>query len=190
MASYRRFDRTELAAFLRALDDCLEGPAKLVVIGGGAAAIGYDVDVGTEDLDTCSSELAAIQKAASRARKQTGLHVPVSYAGVANFPWNYEDRLRREMTDLHKLELWVLEEHDLALSKTVRGDEHDFQQLSELHRRKGLDFETLMRRYLDEMGHVVGNPDRVRMNFVELVELLFGELKRVEAERRLSAAGH
>ncbi len=96
---------------------------------------------------------------------------------------SYSDRLVRQLPDLSRLTVLALEKHDLALSKTVRGSEHDFQQLRELHRIQGLDFDTLLSRYVDEMGHAIGDPRHRRMSFLSLLEDLFGELKRHEAER-------
>lgn len=86
------------------------------------------------------------------------------------------------------LEVWVLEKHDLALSKVMRGDEHDEQQILEIHQRIGLEFDTLVTRYRDEMRHVIGDPIRLRFQFLMLIERLFGELKRVAAERLLREA--
>lgn len=71
------------------------------------------------------------------------------------------------------------------LSKTLRCYEHDLQQLREIRDAKGLSFETLVDRFLGEMDHVVGDPSRIRSSFLLMIEELFGELKRVTAERRL-----
>jgi len=188
MTAPRRFARSELATFLRAVDDLLEQPAQIVVIGGGALALGYDVDVGTQDIDTYKSDLALINDAAQRARAATGLKIPISAVTVADFPWNFRDRLTRALPDLRRLDVQVLEKHDLALSKVIRGDDHDFQQLLSLHETVGLHFGTLLERYIEEMGHEVAHPGRVRLNLLELVEHLFGELARVEAERQLARA--
>lgn len=53
----------------------------------------------------------------------------------------------------------------------------------------GLSFEILVERFRDEMGHVMGDPGRIRSNFLVTIEDLFGELKRVAAERELLASG-
>ena len=150
-------------------------------------AIGYDVDVGTQDIDTLQSDLALIEQAAQQARELTGFAIPLANAAVADVPWNYRDRLVRLLPEFRNLSVFALEKHDLALSKAIRGSEQDLQQLAELHRLQVLDFETLVDRFIVEMGHVVGDPKRLHLSFVVLVEELYGELQGVEARRRIAA---
>lgn len=71
------------------------------------------------------------------------------------------------------------------LSKAVRCYEHDLQQLREIRDAIGLSFDILVDRHRDEMDHVLGDPARIRLNFLLAIEDLFGETKRVAAERRL-----
>ncbi len=59
--------------------------------------------------------------------------------------------------------------------KTVRGDQADFAKLQAIHDRKPFDLSVLLRRYEEEMGHVVIDPRRLRWNFLALVESLFPE---------------
>ncbi len=77
--------------------------------------------------------------------------------------------------------------HDLVLSKTIRGYDHDLQQIREIHERAGLSFDVLVERYRDEMSHVMGDPARIREVFLVMIEDVFGELKRVAAEKALKA---
>jgi predicted methyltransferase len=72
-----------------------------------------------------------------------------------------------------------------VLSKAVRCYEHDLQQLREIRDAQGLSFETLVSRFRDEMDHVVGDPARIRSSFLLAIEDLFGEVKRISAERLL-----
>lgn len=160
----------------------------MILIGGSAVAIGYKVDVGTQDIDTFQSDLRLIERAALQARKVTGLQIPLSNAAVADVPWNYRDRLVRLLPELSQLYVFALEKHDLALSKVIRGSEQDLQQLAELNRLQVLDFETLVHRFIAEMDHVVGDPKRLHLSFVVLVEELYGEAQGARARRRIAAA--
>jgi hypothetical protein len=63
----------------------------------------------------------------------------------------------------------------LALIKAVRGDQADFAKLQAIHDRKPFDLSVLVKRYEEEMGHVVIDPRRPRWNFLALVESLFPE---------------
>ena len=62
-----------------------------------------------------------------------------------------------------------------ALMKTVRGDQADFAKLQAIHEKKPFDLSVLLRRYEQEMSHVVIDPRRLRWNFLALVESLFPE---------------
>jgi hypothetical protein len=117
---------------------------------------------------------------------ETGFDIPVEHSTVADVPWDYEDRLEHKLPHLAKLTLKILEKHDLALSKIMRCSEHDLQQLVEIHAGSGFDFDILVERFRREMTHVVGDPARVRDNFLDLIGRLFGELRRVRAQRALS----
>lgn len=175
----------ELCVFFEAVDRHLTKHASIVVIGGAAAAF-HRAESTTHDVDTLDALNADLQAAAKEARASTGLLVPISQSTVAQVPYRYDERLERVLPHLKKLEVWILEKHDLALSKIVRGVEHDMQQLEEVHRNSGFDLETLLARYETELeGSVVGDPQRIRLNVLELIERLFGELKRVAADQRL-----
>ncbi|HUQ98149.1 MAG TPA: DUF6036 family nucleotidyltransferase [Gemmatimonadaceae bacterium] len=174
----------ELRVFFEAVDRHLSIRVSIVVIGGAAAAL-HKASSTTSDVDTFEALPPELQLAVEKAAAATGIVVPISHSAIAQVPYNYDERLERVFPDLEMLEICVLEKHDLALSKIVRGAEHDMQQLEEVHQNSGLDFETLVDRFHFEMSHVLGEPQRIRLNFLELIERLFGELKRVSAANRL-----
>lgn len=171
----RYYVRAEIERFLRAVDFALKRPATVVVIGGGAAALTYRIDDPTTDIDTFNALGADLQRAIRAAREATGLAMPFERSGVADGPYDFEDRLLRAMPGLARLTVLVPERHDLALMKTVRGDQADFAKLQAIHDRKPFDLPVLLRRYEEEMGHVVIDPRRLRGNFLALVESLFPE---------------
>lgn len=80
----------------------------------------------------------------------------------------------------------VPEPHDLALSKLARAHPGDLAALEELHRNHPLSFDTLVERYATEMTHAIGDPMRLDGNFLLGVHVLFGELPREAARRRLA----
>jgi len=172
----------DIATLLREVDRHLDGHARIVIIGGAAAAFHGAVST-TTDVDTHNALGEALEEALERARTITGLDIPVSFSAVADVPYNSEDRFEQPFADLHFLQVFILEKHDLALSKALRCVEHDLQQLEEVHASSPFSFEVLVERFRDEMTHVIGDPARIRANFLELIERLFGELKRAEADR-------
>ncbi len=104
-------------------------------------------------------------------------------------PYNYQDRLERHLPELKNLEVWVLEKHDLVLSKTVRCYEHDLQQIVEIHESVELSFDLLVERFGSEMNDAIGDPGRIRSNFLIMIDTVFGELKRAAAEKALKTFG-
>ncbi|MBA3393463.1 MAG: hypothetical protein H0T89_12510 [Deltaproteobacteria bacterium] len=159
------------------------------IIGGGAAALAYGASSTTSDLDTFNAITSELVEAVAQATADTGFAIPVSQATVADVPYNYEDRLQRLLPELEHLEVWVLEKHDLVLSKTLRCYEHDLQQILEIHASVGLSFDVLVERFESEMTNVVGDPARIRANFLIMIETVFGELPRASAETRLKSWG-
>lgn len=187
-SAVRRFGPTELERFLEAVDRNLTVPAELIVLGGGALALGFGVEVGTQDIDTFNST-TDVEAAAEHARQETGLHVPLGRAGVADPPYAFEDRLQRAMPHLEKLTIRILEKHDLALSKIVRGDEHDMQHIEALHDADPLDRDVLIERFIKEMSAAIGNPRMIALGFLVCIDRLFGEKDRAYAEKMLRQAG-
>lgn len=153
MSSYRRshnYGDQQLRVFFRAIDKHLTSAASLVIIGG-AAAVFHDARSTTNDVDTYEPIGPNLRLAIEHAMAETGLSIPTHHSAVADVPYHFEDRLERRLRDLANLRILVLEKHDLALSKTIRGDEHDEQQIESIHRSVGLDFELLVQRFRDEM---------------------------------------
>jgi hypothetical protein len=177
------FLREQLERFLEAVDAALARPVRVVVIGGTAAALHYGVRRATHDIDTWTTVPADLAAAAKKARAATGLDVPIQKSGVADAPYEFESRLERVLPALRKLTVLVPEKHDLVLMKAVRCYEHDLDAISEIHAHTPLDLDTLVRRFEEEMDPI-GDPDRIRRNFLVVVERLFPESVDA-AERRL-----
>jgi len=185
----RAFGADEIRAFLQAVDRHLTRRVRVEIIGGSAAALAHGATSTTTDLDTFTATNNELLEAVARASEETGLEIPVSQATVADVPYNYEDRLERQLPELKNLEVWVLEKHDLVLSKTVRCYEHDLQQVLEIHQSVGLSFDVLVERFESEMNNAIGDPARIRANFLILIETVFGELKRAAAEKIFKSRG-
>jgi len=183
-----KFEAADLRRFLTAVDAYLVESAAIIVIGGSAIAL-YGGRGGTTDIDTyeSASGLARLAQAADRARAQTGLDIPIVGTPVADAPINYDERMQQEPGPWTRLVVWKLEPHDLALSKAVRGNEHDLAGIEELHRVASLDRETLVTRYVEEMGHAIGDPRGRDLNFASMIERLFGTPEAERVEERLAA---
>lgn len=163
----------------------MDKPFELIVVGGCAAALAYKVESYTLDIDTIG-EVSAIEDAAKAARVQTGLDIPLEPARVHDTPYNYEDRLQElRLSGLCQLKIVVPEKHDLVLMKVVRGYENDLETIEEIAQKDGLDFETLLSRFTSEMSQTIGDPAKLRLNFLAAIERVFGEEQTKIAKRAL-----
>lgn len=184
----RRYAADELRRFLLAVDRNLERQCELIVIGGAAAALAYGVGRTTHDIDTWEAPPPGVEQAAALARRESGLSIPIQHAAVADAPYDFEDRLTPlSIPGLARLEVHTPEKHDLVLSKAVRAYEHDLAAAEAIHRLCKLERELLIERYLDEMTHVIGDPRRLDLNILALVERLFGETQANEAAERIAS---
>jgi len=184
----RRFKASEIRKFLAVLDRELDEAAEIVMIGGAAASLAYQVERATRDIDLWSGMSEGVQTALLRAREKIKTSIPLEVAGVADAPYEFETRLRElDLPGLKHLRILVPEKHDLVLIKTVRAYEHDIETAEEIHRKHVLDLEILCTRFLDEMGHVTGDPKRLKLNFLAVVERLFGPERAKDVAARLHA---
>lgn len=181
----RRYSSKDIENLLRAIDRHLKKPYDIVIIGGAAAALAYRAVQHTIDIDT-TGPIDDIQAAYKKAKEETGLDIPLGPAGVFDGPYNYEER-RKELKDLHftKLRVFVPEVHDLILMKTIRGNEHDLEQIKEIRRNVSIDLNILVERFRNEMKHVIGNPKIIRLNFLAVIAEVFGEEKAAQLERKV-----
>ena len=178
-------NQDQLVRFLQQADQALSSKHQFIVIGGAAALLNYGAIRTTADIDTIGSLAPELEKAFEWAREQMGFDIPVQVVGIHDAPYNFEERLQPANIDgLRRLSVFVPEQHDLALMKTVRGYDHDIQVIWEMHRAKALDLDVLKQRFHTEMTHVMGNPENLRLSFLAVVERLYGfeAATRVEEE--------
>ncbi|HLF30861.1 MAG TPA: DUF6036 family nucleotidyltransferase [Xanthomonadales bacterium] len=177
----------EITTFIQTTDNEVSARYRLLIIGGAAAALAYHVSRATTDIDTIGEVPEALRIAFERAKQKTGIFIPVTPVGVFDAPYNYETRLvPLSQLNLRNLEIVVPERHDLALMKTVRGYENDFQAISDMHQQEPLSSEILLDRYLNEMGHEIGRPGMIDLNFISLVQILFGEAEKEKVEAAIN----
>ena len=175
----KTFVTTEIETFLLAVDRHMTAPFQITVIGGAAAALAYKVVDYTKDIDTMGGKsLKPIELACRKAAEETGLNIPIEATGVADGPYNYEDRLMIvEIKGLKKLKVFVPEINDLALMKILRANANDIETVKQLHANHDLDFNVLVERFNDEMTHVIGSQRDIRLKFLATIESVFGETK-------------
>ncbi len=117
------------------------------------------------------------KNAYKRAKKDTGLEIPLSQAGVADAPYNFEDRLvEYKRLKLKRLIIKIPEIHDFILMKTIRGYEHDLDVIEEISKKNKVRKVILIKRFETEMDQVIGNKRMLRQNFAATLLRCFGEV--------------
>jgi predicted nucleotidyltransferase len=171
----RKYTRREFNTLLKAIDANLEQKVEIIVIGGAAALLRYKSSHLTSDIDSFNN-VNKLQAAYKKAKKETGLDIPLSQAGVADGPYNFEDRLKAyKGISMKKLIVKIPEIHDLILMKTVRGYEHDLEVIEEMCKKNRVSQKVLVERYKAEMGHVIGNKSTLDLNFAAMLSRCFGD---------------
>lgn len=180
----RKFSTDEFQRFLRLVDAQLGGPCRIVLIGGGAVSLAYQVEHSTSDLDLWTVSDRKFWGAVARAQEISD--IPVQRASIAEPPYHFEDRLTKlALEGLTRLEVFVPEPHDLVLMKAARAEAHDLDAIEGIHRKVALDLDTLIERYHETKGQVTGSPAMFKVKFQAVIARLFGEDVATSIERRL-----
>jgi predicted nucleotidyltransferase len=173
--NFRKYTNKDVQTLLKAIDANLDKKFEITLIGGAAALLAYKATRLTQDIDSFN-KIAALESAYEKAKKDTGLEIPLSQAGVADVPYNFEDRLvEYKRLKLKKLIIKIPEIHDFILMKTIRGYEHDLDVIEEISKKNKISKEVLIERFETEMNHVVGNNQMLKLNFAATLSRCFGE---------------
>ena len=146
----------EIVSFLRKLDNLIPDDQKfdLYLNEGAAILIAYDGTVATKDVDAIGRPeglLRLLHEHAgkdSRVHVDTGLYLDVVAAGLFLSEHGWQGRAHPfGEANLERLRVYVLELHDLILSKVKRFNAKDQQDVEWLCYREELDIEILRERY-------------------------------------------
>jgi hypothetical protein len=166
----KTYGRDQILLFLAEIDDLLDEPVAMEIIGGAAALLAYGAQTATKDIDSFLPIDARISRAADLATRK----IPLDRAAVADPPWNYEDRLRRLELPFRHLAVVVPDRHDLLLMKALRAARHDEEVIQEMHEVEPFDLKTIVQRYDDEMGQAIGDHQILDLKLELILEKLFG----------------
>jgi len=152
-------------SFLTEVDEALQQEVTLHCLGGFVLAALYGLPRPTGDIDYISINPNGVQEELFRI---AGLGSPLSKkhklyfqrVGVAEYPYEYEERLMSLELKLQKLKLLAFEPYDLILSKLCRDGPKDSEDVKFLVGKLKLKFDELYKRWLSEMKPWVPNADR------------------------------
>lgn len=152
------------STFLMEIDDSLESEVSFHCLGGFAITMLYDLPRETSDVDIMAVAVKAdYDRLTKTAGKESLLHnkhkVYLDLVGaVANVPDDYEDRLIKIDSPLKKIQLYVMEPHDIVLSKLGRNAPKDVQDVMYLANVGHLNTDLLEARYEKELRHNMIGP--------------------------------
>ncbi len=169
--------------FLKSVDKHLTKDFELIIIGGAAASLAYKVKMVTQDIDTIHS-IKGLESAYEKAKKETKLDILLSETGVWDAPSDFEARLIEVDGSYKRLTVKVPEIHDLILMKIIRGYEHDLEAIEEMAKKNKVSQDILVERFMEEMGAVVGDRRNLELNFLGMIDRLFGEVAAAAVEKK------
>lgn len=141
----------------------------------------YGVSRATADVDilaasTPPQQLETVQRLAGKGSDLHGrFKVYIQPVGVAPYPEDYQSRLipMWPKFGLARLRLFVLEAHDLALTKLDRNSDVDRQDIADLAKEGAINSETLRKRYEEELRpNFVGRVERIDLTLEIWTEII------------------
>ena len=156
-------------SFLREIDLSLKTDVTFHCFGAFAITLLYGLPRVTSDIDVMSAVVGEhYGKLVTLAGKNSPLHekyaVYLDFVGsIATVPDDYKHRLISiTPSPSEHVKLYVMEPHDIILSKLNRGAPKDIQDVEYLARVANIDTQVLRERYQNELRHnVIGPPERV-----------------------------
>jgi len=180
------FNKEILDHLLLETDKNLTQSADLVLIGGTALVVQYQSPRSTLDVDAYTSISQELKKAWNKAEKTLGIKIPLSKSPISEGPYNMEDRfLKYGDLNLQYLNIFVPEAGDLILMKTLRLFGKDRDDISHLIRHSKIHERILLKRFIEEMDHVVCERKTLRSHYLFVIEENYGKKVADRHERAL-----
>jgi hypothetical protein len=163
-----QFNKEMMLYLLRSFDEyCYKLGARLtlILIGGAAFILEYDLPRYTNDIDIISSTVIN-----SKGIDFESFGISIVSVGILNLPSDFQSRL-------HKIngywnEIFALDAIDLILLKLGRGDRKDIEDCKYLIESEQVNINELLRIYEDWKIDYIGNVDRLDAN----MQFILGEL--------------
>jgi hypothetical protein len=156
-------------------DKNLSKEVKLVLIGGTALVVKYLSPRATMDVDSYTKVAKELQDAWKKAEKAIGVKVPLSYSAGAEGPYEMADRFTLyQDLKLKYLKILVPEAADIVLMKVLRFAGKDRDDIEHLVRKYKIPHKLLLKRFKDEMGHVIGDRKTLISYYLLAIEENYG----------------
>ncbi len=167
-------------SFLRGIDNSLDSAVSFHCLGAFAIKLLYGLPRETADVDIMSAVVGGhYNELLALAGKNSPLHqkhkVYLDLVGsIATVPDDYEDRLiSMSPTTFENVKLYVMEPHDIILSKLNRDSPKDIQDVEHLAKVADIDPRIIRDRYQQELRHnVIGPTERVDQTLELWIEVI------------------
>ncbi len=169
------FNKDILDQLLTETDKNLKAEADLVLIGGTALVIKYLSPRATIDVDTYTKVTKELEIAWKKAQSIVGVKVPLSRSPISEGPYHMEDRftLYKDLK-LKNLRILVPDPIDIVLMKIPRFFGKDRDDIKHLIKFSKIPHGALLKRFKEEMGHIVADKKVVVSHYLLAIEENFG----------------
>jgi hypothetical protein len=175
MPPEEQFPPEPWGSFLRELDEIVADSVDLHCVGGFVATRRYGFAGETQDIDVVlirpnSQCDALLQKGGKGSELHKKHKVYLDQVSIIQaYPGNYDERITAMYPgQLHKIRLFAVEAHDLALMKLERNIERDREDVKFLARQGFIQPDILQQRYAQEMRPYVAAPEKTTDRVLDL----------------------
>ncbi len=170
------FNKDILERLLIETDANLSKATDLVLIGGTALVIKYLSPRATMDVDTYNKVSKELKEAWKKAEKVVGVEVPLSQSPISVGPYSMEERFTIfKDLKLKNLKIFVPDAADIVLMKIPRLFGKDRDDISHLIKYSKIPDSVLLKRFKEEVDHIVGDQKNLRSHYLLAIEDNYGK---------------
>ena len=166
------------------MDRLVNTPLQLGLINIPALTL---VSYPSSAIDTAPEDsLAKLQSSYTNACVRTHISIPFVTLQLQDFPFLFESRLNPiEVPQARWIALKQIDRHDAVICHLLRNQRKEISQIQKLGRNSGLSYQALIDSFCAIDGEA-RDMRRLRQDFLNLVEYLFGDASVAQAETVLS----
>lgn len=178
------FNKEILDRLLVETDKSLSAETDLILIGGTAVVLKYLSPRSTMDVDTYSAVSDELMLAWHKAEQKIGIRVPLSRSPISEGPYGMEERfVPYSDLNLKHLRIFLPDAADIVLMKVTRLFGRDRDDIAHLIKHSKISESLLLKRFREEMDHIVANPNTLRGHYLLVIEDNFGRAVAEKHER-------
>jgi Nucleotidyltransferase of unknown function (DUF6036) len=173
LAQLEPTQKSEIVAFLKALDENIQSKTVLYIIGGAAVTLAYAPGNRTSDIDVvqATAEVVKLGGAGSALAQEFGVYISplqeITFSALAG----WKDRCESHNLGLKKLTVKTADRYDIVIGKVSRFEQPDIEDILAINSSGEIDLEVLINRLNQNLQEVKRFP-AYRNNAELLFEML------------------